>query len=180
MMICLLFIAIPPGSEFFPSVSIDTSSIRKVSIIYPWREGMPYELEVLPGAVTDIFGLSLTDTLAQQLVGASTKDFGTISLSLTGINPDTSYVLDVMQGGNTLVERITVSGQTEYSRVLQSLSPGQYEIHVTIDLNKNGRWDTGNYDLKRQPEPFLIKEVERLRANWEVEANIDLTNEGFR
>lgn len=165
--------------RIFPTVTIDTNSIRSVSINYPWREGVEYELEVLPGAVTDIFGLSLSDTLQQRLVGASSKDFATLNLSVTGINADSSYVIDLLSG-RTLVERLTVSGQTEYSKVLQNLSPGQYQVEITIDLNKNGRWDTGNYDLKRQPEPFFIKEVERLRANWEVEANIDLSAEEFR
>jgi hypothetical protein len=165
--------------RILPTITIDTNSIRSVSISYPWREGVEYRLEVLPGAVTDIFGLSLTDTLQQRLVGASPKDFATLNLSLTGIKADSSYVIDVVSG-NTLVERMIVSGQTEYSRVLKNLSPGQYQIELTIDLNQNGRWDTGNYDLKRQPEPFFIKEVERLRANWEVEAKIDLSSEGFR
>lgn len=163
-----------------PTISIDTSSIRKLLIRYPWREGMLYELEVLPGAVTDIYGLSFSDTLQQRLVGASPKDYGTLNLSLTGINADTSYVLDVLSGsGNNLVERIIVRGQREYTRVLDNLPPGKYSIQVVIDLNNNGKWDSGNYDEKRQPEPFLLKDVEQLRANWEVEANIDLSAEGF-
>ena len=165
--------------RILPTVTIDTNSIRSVSINYPWREGIEYELEVLPGAVTDIFGLSLTDTLQQRLVGASSKDFATLNLSISGIKADSSYVIDLLSGSK-LVERMVVSGQTEYSRVLQNLPPGQYQLELTIDLNNNGRWDTGNYDLKRQPEPFFIKEVERLRANWEVEANIDLSTEEFR
>ncbi len=157
-----------------PTVSIDTSNNRILYINYPWREGMTYQLEILPGALTDIYGLSLTDTLSQVFLGAAQKDFGTLNLQLTDINPDTAYVVDLFSGGTTLVERMVVSGESEYSRVFQNLSPGKYEVHVTIDLNQNGRWDTGNYDLKRQPEPYLIKEVEQLRANWEIEANISL------
>lgn len=155
-----------------PSVSIDTSSLRRIRVNYPWREGQAYQLQVLPGALTDIFGLSLTDTLTLLYRGASPKDFGSLSVNVTEMNPDTNYVVEILRGGSDLVKRIQISGQSQYSELLQSLQPGKYEVHITIDLNKNGRWDTGNYDLKRQPEPFFTKEVEQLRANWEVEANI--------
>jgi hypothetical protein len=158
-----------------PTISIDTNTLRTISINYPWKEGMPYRLEVLPGAVTDIYGLSLTDTLKQRLVGASKKDYGTLNLTITGIKADSNYVVDLLSGGgSTLVERIIISGKTEYSQVFQSLSPGKYQVLLTVDLNKNGRWDTGDYDLKLQPEPFFIQDVEQLRANWEIDSNIAL------
>ena len=158
-----------------PTITIDTNTLRTISINYPWREGMPYQLEVLPGAVTDIYGLSLTDTLKQRLIGASKKDYGILNLAIREMKADTNYVVDLLSGGgNTLLERIIISEQTDYSQAFQSLPPGKYQIQLTVDLNKNGRWDTGNYDLKLQPEPFFIIDVEQLRANWEIDSNISL------
>jgi len=48
---------------------------------------------------------------------------------------------------------------------------------VIFDENGNGKWDTGNYLQKIQPErisyyPGLIE----IRANWEKEENFILSN----
>ncbi len=158
-----------------PTVTTDTNDIRVLKVTYPWREGIPYRLRVLPGAVTDIYGLSLTDTLTRMYIAGSSKDFGILNLSLTNMNPDTNYVAEIYSGGSTLIERIQISGRSEYTQTFQNLNPGKYEVHLIIDLNRNGQWDTGDYDLKRQPEPFFVKPVEQLRANWEVDANIDFS-----
>jgi hypothetical protein len=49
-----------------------------------------------------------------------------------------------------------------------SLPPGMYRIRLILDSNKNGRWDTGDYMTKRQPERIIYYpgSVE-IRANWE-------------
>ncbi|MEY4204022.1 MAG: hypothetical protein RL013_1725, partial [Bacteroidota bacterium] len=42
------------------------------------------------------------------------------------------------------------------------------------DANRNGRWDTGDYYLRRQPEANFIKKIEGLRANWELAVEFPL------
>lgn len=56
-----------------------------------------------------------------------------------------------------------------------ALPPGKYELVIITDVNRNGRWDTGNYAQRRQPEPIITKELEALRANWDVEAMLDIS-----
>jgi hypothetical protein len=49
-----------------------------------------------------------------------------------------------------------------------SLPPGKYRIRLIFDSNKNGRWDTGNYMAKRQPERIIYYPgTVEIRANWE-------------
>ena len=45
-------------------------------------------------------------------------------------------------------------------------------VELILDSNKNGRWDTGSYDLKTYPEKKYSQELEPLRANWTVEVKI--------
>ena len=41
-------------------------------------------------------------------------------------------------------------------------------MRITIDSNRNKRFDTGNYLLKRDPERVIyIPETVEVRANWE-------------
>jgi hypothetical protein len=39
------------------------------------------------------------------------------------------------------------------------------------DLNKNGRWDTGDFEKNRQPERIFNKKMDPLRANWDLEVS---------
>jgi hypothetical protein len=52
------------------------------------------------------------------------------------------------------------------------VNPDNYTVKIIEDLNRNRVWDTGDYDLKRQPERIFSKKLEQLRSNWELEADI--------
>ena len=49
------------------------------------------------------------------------------------------------------------------------LAPGTYYLRLFRDLNGNGTWDTGDYDLNLQPEPLYYYPSElSLKAQWEI------------
>ena len=45
-----------------------------------------------------------------------------------------------------------------------------------MDCNENELWDTGDYDLKRQPERvYYLPGVLDIRANWSLNESFDLS-----
>ena len=55
------------------------------------------------------------------------------------------------------------------------IQPGDYEVAILFDTNNNGKWNTGNYWKKIQPERVVSrKESFNIRANWDNELTIDL------
>jgi len=54
--------------------------------------------------------------------------------------------------------------------------PGEYEIRIVSDRNKNGVWDTGQFfGEHRQPE--IVRRITRkinVKANWDNEIDIQL------
>ena len=47
------------------------------------------------------------------------------------------------------------------------LTPKKYKIRIIYDTNNNGKWDTGSYLQKQQPEPVdYFSEIQEVRANW--------------
>lgn len=58
--------------------------------------------------------------------------------------------------------------------IFYDVKPGTYYFRVIVDVNGNGRWDTGDFDAGLQPEPvyYLNKSFELLK-NWTVEENFD-------
>jgi hypothetical protein len=59
------------------------------------------------------------------------------------------------------------------------LIPGKYLLKVIFDRNGNGRWDTGDYLKKQQPERVMYfpKTIE-IRANWDQEEQWELSIDG--
>jgi len=57
------------------------------------------------------------------------------------------------------------------------MQPGKYTIELIEDRNENGTWDTGNFDLRYQPERKMIFVPENLRAGWDVELKMEWQTE---
>jgi len=156
-----------------PRIGIDTTeAYRQLVFRYNWKEEMPYELELLPGAVTDIFGISNADSIVLKRRVALRKDFGSINLQIDSLDSDAQYVLQLIAGQDQVLETFIVNETTSFQQRFTGLQPGTFNVKIILDKNRNGRWDTGNYDAQRQPEPIYTHELEELRANWEVEAQL--------
>jgi len=155
-----------------PVIQLDSVKKRQMFLQFPRRPGLAYELEILPGMVIDQFGLRNTDTLRQVYNAASPKEYGNLLLKISELHPDTTYVIRLLGKGSELIDKFQVSGGNSFEHLFHALPAGKYVVEVIEDLDGNGRWSTGNYDLKRQPERLLTKELEQLRANWDVEAEL--------
>ncbi len=62
---------------------------------------------------------------------------------------------------------------------ISMLLPDNYQLKILEDQNKNGRWDTGNFDKRLLPEIITIyPETILIRANWEQKINLQEKNSG--
>ena len=155
-----------------PSLQIDK---KELVIKYNWKEKITYQLQILPGAVSDIFQLQNVDTIQQTYQVAERKAFGDLQLKVSDLIPESSYVINLYFKNNAnLVESIPVTGKAVFEKSFKTIPPGEYLVEIITDFNRNGRWDSGNYDLKSQPEPFFSKKLESLRENWEVDAAVSV------
>lgn len=153
------------------SYEIDSIDQRTVVVNYPWKETLKYELQILPGAIKDIYNLENIDTLNKIYLVKEQKDFGSIQLIASGLDSIQQYHFELFFSNNVVTE-FDVSGVATYERKFKGLPPGNYSIKVIEDLNANGRWDSGDYYKKLQPERISTAELEELKANWEVEAEV--------
>jgi hypothetical protein len=58
--------------------------------------------------------------------------------------------------------------------------PGEYELRILYDTNKNGVWDPGDYfsKPKRQPEKVQNLEVRiTIKPNWDNESNVEIATQ---
>ena len=154
-----------------PSVNIDSNDRTQLLIQYPFKEKTPYQLEFLPNAITDLFG-SKNDSIIQILETKPKTDYGDLTLTVIDMQVDKSYVLELLDKSDAVIETIPMSGDTIFKKVFKTIETGKYSVRMIIDNNGNEKWDTGNYDNNSQPEPLFTRTLEEVRAGWEVDATV--------
>ena len=123
-----------------------------------------YYLNLLPNSITDFFGES-NDTINYRLSTGGYADYGNLRLNLAG---EITYPIleQLTDEKGKLYREIYLSEATAID--FNTLEPGNYLIRIIFDSNANGRWDTGNYLKKIQPERVIYYPgVIEMRANWE-------------
>jgi hypothetical protein len=155
------------------SIKRDSSSPRKLILNANWEEGNRYNLRILPSALTDIYGLK-NDTLAM-FIGIQKKDeFGDLSVKITHLDSTKNHICQVLNGAGALEKEFYIEKKSKFNARLETIQADGYTIKIIEDTNKNRRWDTGDYDKKTQPERIFTQIAESLRANWEVEVEVNV------
>jgi len=162
-------------TEVKSTIAIDSTDKRNLFFDFEWKEKMNYQIDLLPGALTDFYG-NQNDTLEQPILIQEKKEFGNLILLVKPLRKDTNYIVEVLNPDGSILKSFIFEQQTEAKEELKFLPVGEYSIRLIEDLNKNGKWDPGNYDLKKQPERIYSKTIEELRANWDVEVQIRETD----
>jgi hypothetical protein len=157
----------------------DTSKYSQLLLQSNWQTGAAYELSLYPGAVTDYWGVTNTDTLSKRWTGGDPKRLGNLRVSFTTTDTTQHYFVRLLIKGKPPVAVFSLSGERSYDRQFKGLPPGEYLLEIIEDTNQNQQWDTGNYLTKQQPERVVIRPLETLRANWDLEAEVNLSDAFF-
>lgn len=142
---------------------LDTA-LNRISLQFEKEPDETYYLNLLPDFVTDFFG-DTNDTINYRLSTGGYADFGNLRLNLAG---DITYpiIVQLTDDKGALYREIYVPEAKALD--FNFLEPGNYLIRLIIDKNANGKWDTGNYLSKIQPEKVIYyPSVIEMRANWE-------------
>ena len=155
-----------------PGFAISMDSTGKQLIIdHKWTENTAYNLILEKDFATDTLDnrFMKTDT-----IGFSSKkesDYGSIDLRIANIDSNQHPILLLTKDNKIFLQQQIV--QEKYK--IKLFNPGEFQISVLFDSNNNGKWDTGNYWKKLQPEKVVArKQTLQIRANWDNELRIDL------
>lgn len=147
------------------------TSFKKFTIQYPWKEGEYFRLVIQQDAFIDSSGkmLAKTDTIKFQT--APESEYGSVRLRFPAIDLNLNPVLQFTQNDKVVDSAALTS--TEFYRKLYK--PGDYELRILYDEDKNLTWTPGSFELKRQPE-IVIRLPRKLtvKKNWDNEGEINL------
>ena len=149
----------------------DTSN-KKVELIFPWTEDTKYNLIIDTLFAEDTTGRRIprTDTIFMQ--SKKNAEYGLLRLRFLGLSLKDNPVLQFVQGDEVKYTHI-FRNNTFFAPLFR---PGEYEMRLVSDRNKNGVWDTGQFfGEHRQPE--IVRRITRkinVKANWDNEVDIQL------
>jgi hypothetical protein len=128
-----------------------------------------------PGSIEDFYGRKNTRILKCPVTLLDKVEFSNLTLTIKGFKPDLTYLIRFQFKDKTIREW-TVKETESWNGTFLQLKPEKYEVYILEDLNENERWDPGRFLERRQPERKRTEEVSGLRANWDIEHEIDISN----
>lgn len=150
----------PVDFDFFP----DSTNSLGFFINRPWKYGEEYRLEVDSATIVSLYGkenngYSGTFKIKQE------EEYGHLYINIEGI--DTTAYVELLNGSDQPVRKSPVK---EGGVLFMDLKPDKYYARLVVDENGNGRWDTGKYAEKRQPEKvYYYPKMFTIMQNWQVE-----------
>lgn len=145
-------------------VLADSISLCQFKLTAQWEYGANYKLSLDSGAIKSIYGF----TNNQQSINFRVREedeYSQLIISVEGIDGH-GFVELLDETDKVLRRQNLVQKKADF----KYLRPGTYYLRAIADANGNGKWDTGDYLLKRQPEQvFYSPESIKLRANWTKE-----------
>lgn len=139
---------------------------NQVIIDFEKEPNQSYLVSVFPDFVTDFFQQT-NDTVFYRLSTGSYADFGNLRFNVEGA---VEYPIILQLTNEKGVTQREILAKEPRTFEFNNLAPGKYLIRLILDQNGNGKWDTGSYLEKLQPEKVLYyPQTIEVRANWELE-----------
>jgi uncharacterized protein (DUF2141 family) len=139
-----------------------------------WKENTKYEVLILPGTLTDIFGLK-NDSVKVEFKTREEKFYGSLKLDLK-VYTSEQFIVQLMSENGTVVRTDNISE----SQVLNydHLYPQKYKLRVIDDWNTDGEWTPGSFRNKKQSEPVIYNsETIMIRSNWDADLSWEVKYE---
>jgi len=185
----ILTFANPVKESFFDSIQLsvrtpaDTTTIKPVvkftdsiqrhlQVMHNWNTTDSYDLYIPKGTFTDIYSDTCDSTHVYFKVRLL-EEYGKFAVLINSQDSKNPVIIQLLtEKGAVIDQRIVTSGK----RVdFGLLAPAKYGLKAIMDSNGNGKWDTGIFVKKIQPERVLVHpKLFEVRTNWELEEPWDL------
>ncbi|MDE5774689.1 MAG: Ig-like domain-containing protein [Muribaculaceae bacterium] len=154
-----------PMSPPLPEL-VDTLNPRRYKVDVPAVYGKEMRLVIDSVALSGINGLH--NNRQELQVKVRTRDeYSSLKVNLSGMPAGVPAFVELLQSADVISRRVTVKDGVA---IFENLLPGKYYMRLYLDYNGNGRYDTGDYHLQRQPEQvFYYPKQVTIKQNWEKE-----------
>lgn len=152
--------------EAVQQLHADSSTI---SISTQWQPDKVYTLRLVKGWARDSAGAELPPG-KYFFRTKREEDYGKLAVHIDKRFSGDGFVLYIYKGTDSIYQKPLGDSIITLSR----LQPGDYNMRVIADSNRNGKWDAGNLLLRKQPErvyPYTTTIV--IKAGWDNEIDFN-------
>lgn len=136
----------------------------QLQLVSDLKAGGKYELRIDSGALHDVYGI--THIAGQYpLQVKRIEEYATLRVKTNPYHPKAR--IQLLNGKDKMVLDLPAQ---EAGTLFEYLKPETYYLRLYIDENGDGKWTTGSWNPKRQPEPvYYYSEKIQTKANWDFE-----------
>jgi Bacterial Ig-like domain len=149
------------------------STKKKVTLNYTWTENTLYHLILQKDFAADTLGRQLLRADTISFTTMKNSDYGKLQIRFRNLDISKNPVLQFVQAGD-VKNSFPLTGEV-FSQAF--FIPGEYELRLLYDANKNGIWDAGEFFGKHK-QPEIVKPVSErkviVKKNWDNEFEIRL------
>lgn len=141
---------------------IKQKSRRQIVLDVAWQEGAEYILHVDSAAFKDVYG-RVNDSVKIAFVRRKEAEYTKLAINVSTLPQG---IFELLLNDETISAKRPEQG----SVVFDYLEAGTYRLRMFEDTDKDGEWDTGALDIKKQAEKVRYYPSEiKLRTNWHKE-----------
>lgn len=141
-------------------------SYNKYIIEYTFNKDKKYVLSILDSAFNS-YQNTTNKRFINNIVLYRKEELGNLKLN----NIKSNCIYELLNENLDVVRKTIIKDQKSIEYI--NLIPGNYKLRIIKDLNKNGKWDTGNLLKRIQAEEvnYFLNPI-KVRANWDMEIDI--------
>ena len=148
------------------SVLGDSLSPLHYKIKHKWQPNAFYRFVVDSAAFHSYTGLA-NNKMNTSFKTKSLEEYGDLYINLSGLEIGKPAFVELLNSSDSPVRKSYVK---DGGVLFMNLDPGKYYARIVIDANDNGKWDTGDYYKKQQPEDvFYYNKYFEIKAYWNLE-----------
>jgi hypothetical protein len=154
----------------------DTGNSCRYFVNTEIKPGRSYLFIADSAAFRSIYG-DVSDSTATRFTVLNPESFGELTLNLSGYEGNT--IIEVLDNTEKIIRQAVIKGSGKIKFPL--LEKGKYRLRAIFDMNNDGRWTTGDFDMRLQPEPVMYyREEINIPENWQIEQPWELKPGNFK
>ena len=139
----------------------------KYRLVNPIAADTNYSIEVPDSVFFGIRGLTHAP-IKVDFHRLKDDEFGNIYITVVPPEGMRQVIVQLTDESGKVLEQKNIVQHQEV--MFDYLMPAKYKLRAILDADVNGKWSTGNYHHRRQPETVVeYKDVLEIRAGWDVD-----------
>ena len=158
------------------SFSRDTSSSGKLTLNAKFGEGKQYLFIADSASISDIYNEHIDSTGIRFSVRQASS-YSKLELDIS--NSGGRSIIQLLDNNEKLLQQAIIEEDGKLTFSL--LEKGSYEVRAISDLNGDGKWTTGDFFERRQPEPVTyFPKIIEIPEGWDANEKWDLSQKNFK